>query len=317
MVLEPVQFDLTPLRLSPQKNVAPPSPYSTHGHSILAVSKEGPNRRVSIPFATRPNVVFTKEDLDSIDILVDQSKIDCEHESDGKKCIICREQEYAYQLTKIMATSMPPEERSKVIEQNRSLRTIKTELDNLFQSEALSGEAYDLIMSNLPSESVFNRSASSRNVAPSPTPTPGPPSYSKYNVMISVKLILKNVESVQQNPPPLPGRKASSKGPSKPEIARGTALYAYPGDQPANKGDCSFEVEDTIIIMEFVNNDWWSGHNVRTGSEGIFPQIYIQKHQPVHSGDYYATEKGRNSAAGYPGQYQQQAQASSPTRQVK
>jgi len=187
-----------------------------------------------------------------------------------------------------MSTAIPPEERQKIINNNRSLRNIKNELENLLENGAITDEAYDNLMSALPSESSFNKSA--RSNGPSPAPSASFSNMGLNNAPPSYK-------QVQAAPPALPTRKASNKGPSKPEIGRATALYAYSG----NDSDCNFEVSDEILILEYVNNDWWMGHNPRTGSEGVFPKNYVQEHQKQPAaGNYYNDEKPSARVSGYP-----------------
>ena len=66
-------------------------------------------------------------------------------------------------------------------------------------------------------------------------------------------------------PPSLPNR-TPSQPPSKPEIARATALYRY-----AEPEDCTFEVGDQISVFEYMNADWWLGKNLRT--DAVFAAV--------------------------------------------
>lgn len=154
-------------------------------------------------------------------------------------------------------------------------------------------------MSILPSESSLNAPARS-NAAPSPAPAPTaalnnmrinndppPPAYST------------------PTPPSLPNRQT----PSKPEIARATALYRYTEPE-----DCNFEVGDQISVYEYMNADWWLGKNIRTGKEGVFPVNYVQvqsNHQtPTAPASHYNNEKVNNN--GYPGMVQSPVQSQGP-----
>lgn len=58
---------------------------------------------------------------------------------------------------------------------------------------------------------------------------------------------------------------------TRPELCRVKALYPYTAN---DANDCTFVVEDEIIVYEKVNDDWWMGKNVRSGKEGVFPSSY-------------------------------------------
>jgi len=116
----------------------------------VQVPREGAIHRRSVSSNSRLNLYFTSEEHELIDTLVDEKKYDCKGHDN---CTDCRNIEYAYHQNKIMNTAIPPEERAKVINNNRSLRTIKNELENLLENGMISDEAYDSIMNTLPSES--------------------------------------------------------------------------------------------------------------------------------------------------------------------
>lgn len=63
-----------------------------------------------------------------------------------------------------MNTAMPPEERQKIISNNRSLRNIKNELENLLESGAINDATYENLMNALPSESSTTKPARSNAV---------------------------------------------------------------------------------------------------------------------------------------------------------
>lgn len=185
---------------------------------------------------------------------------------------------------------MPLEERQQIINNNRSLRNIKNELENLAEHGAISDEAYDTIMRVLPVESSLNSSSRVNAVSPSPAPTPA---------LNNLSLTRNDSPPAYNNPTPpaLPGRTPSAP-PSKPELARATALYRY-----AAEGDCNFEVGDQISVTEYMNAEWWFGKNVRTGQEGVFPVNYVQKQQSPtqpQNGFYGNNEKATGFGGGYP-----------------
>ncbi|TVY40540.1 Protein csh3 [Lachnellula occidentalis] len=285
----------------------PGTPHHTYGHRIYQVPADSPiivkrqHRQAPPTRAQRGLFYFTEHENTAI-----QEEVNTKHYSCGKHehCTDCRETAYSFLENKAMPTSMPPEERQKVINNNRSLRNIKNELENLAEAGAISDDIFDQIMGVLPSESSLGGSSrANTHAAPSPSPVPtnafqnmhvadpAPPSYTNTNT--------------NPAPPSLPTRKAST--PSKPEIARATALYRY-----AEPDDCNFEVGDEIVIYEYMNADWWLGKNVRTGKEGVFPVTYVQTmSSPAAPNSHYGDEKNRGYQ-GYQGMAQQQSQGPPP-----
>ncbi|KHJ35258.1 putative sh3 domain-containing protein [Erysiphe necator] len=198
-----------------------------------------------------------------------------------------------------MSASLVSEERQRIINNNRSLRTIKNELESLAERGAISDDVYDTIMSALPAESPLNSNSArgnitKNNVVVDPSPSPAdPPSLAMGNLCLN------------NEPTPSPASVPLT-APTKVEIARANALYRY-----AEAGDCNFEVGDTIIVYEYMNQDWWLGKNLRTGQEGVFPQNYVQR-LPHPAQGPYMNEKGGIYQNGFPPPYQQQMQPSAP-----
>ncbi|KAJ9161276.1 SH3-domain-containing protein [Coniochaeta hoffmannii] len=205
---------------------------------------------------------------------------------------------------------MVSEQRQRVIETNRSLRTIKNELESLLEKGVITESAFDSIQSLLPTESSLSAAPtpaqrtpglptpSSHNRASSPapptaalaalnvSPPPGPPSYSQST-------------GGGGGPPPLPGRNQPPPPASKPVIAHARALYRY---SASDARDCSFERDDTIEVQEYMNADWWMGRNTRTSAEGIFPKNYVEivaDAPPQH--DEKARWNNTNTNTAYPG----------------
>ncbi|KAJ0159887.1 [PSI+] inducibility protein 3 [Colletotrichum tanaceti] len=173
-------------------------------------------------------------------------------------------------------------DRQTIIETNRSLRTIKNELENLLEKGVISEDAYDNIHATLPAEIPLHGAASraapnaatpvqNNPTSPPPTnamaalnvnpsPSPAPPSYN------------------QTGPPSLPARTNE-----KPVLAHARALYRYAG---ADARDVALERDDRIAIHEYMNADWWMGRNLRTGQEGIFPKTYVLVEQDSAKGAF-------------------------------
>jgi hypothetical protein len=107
------------------------SPHVPSGHPVYTVPKE----RQTLSVSNRPSQSsqssdtlsrgafhFTSKERQAIDDLVNSTLRECEKH---KNCIECLHTEYAYHENKALPTTMSPEERNKIISNNRSLRNIK------------------------------------------------------------------------------------------------------------------------------------------------------------------------------------------------
>ncbi|KAK5998877.1 Protein csh3-like protein [Cladobotryum mycophilum] len=178
-------------------------------------------------------------------------------------------------------------DRQTIMETNRSLRTIKTELENLLEKGVIDESAFDSIHAALPAETPLRGAGAAATRSNNPTPAQNsaptsPPVQAFQNL---------NVNSHTASPPsyddtPAPSLPARS---AKPVISHARALYRYAA---TDARDLAFEKDDKIAVYEHMNQDWWMGQNTRTGKEGIFPQNYVLVEQE---------EKGPPAAA-YPQQ---------------
>ncbi|RDW80087.1 hypothetical protein BP6252_04725 [Coleophoma cylindrospora] len=233
--------------------------------------------------ARKSPVYFTRAEQDLIAAQVEARRPFCDHYDN---CITCLNKEFAYLENKIMSTSMDPDTRQQIINNNRSLRTIKNELEGLLERNILTDDMYDAIMAQLPNESPLNGSL------------PAPRSASSAPTDAMARLNVNGPPPTYQNstgnaPPPPPARNPT---PSRPELCRAVALYRY-----AEPEDCSFEAGDQIAVYEYMNAEWWLGKNVRTNKEGVFPANYVQvQQQQPPNGGYYSDQKV--GMGGYPAQ---------------
>ncbi|KAI1001361.1 hypothetical protein K3495_g6836 [Podosphaera aphanis] len=206
-----------------------------------------------------------------------------------------------------MSSSISTEERQKIINNNRSLRIIKNELESLAEHGGISDEVYDSIMATLPAESPLNASSrlnvvkkdkDNSNSSPNSVPLDAATN-TLQNLSLSKD---QNPPSYSTSTPPSLPHREQQASPTRPELVRVTGLYRY--NEP---GDCNFEIGDQIAVYQYMNPDWWLGKNLRTGQEGVFPQNYVRvAYHPAQSA--YNNEK-----AAYPAQYNQQvAQPSTP-----
>lgn len=171
-------------------------------------------------------------------------------------------------------------DRQTIKEVNKSLRTIKNELENLLERGVIDDSVYDTISSALPAESSLsgplrtatgannnNNNTESNNTAPRAAPVAQEPPTKAFEALSVNKSPSPAPPSYDQTPAPgLPVRN------QKPTVAHARALYRYAA---ADGRDLYFEKDDRISVYEYMNQDWWMGRNDRTGQEGIFPRNYV------------------------------------------
>jgi hypothetical protein len=181
---------------------------------------------------------------------------------------------------------MASADRQMIMETNRSIRNIKTELENLLEKGVIDESVFDTIHATLPAESPLSgplRTASSNtaraNDTPASTngPTNAPPTeaFNRLNVADSRSPGPSVSPGPGAGPPSYDETPAPSMPPrraEKPVIANARALYRYAG---AEARDLLLERDDKIAVHSYMNDDWWMGQNLRTGNEGIFPRNYV------------------------------------------
>ncbi|KAK4102224.1 SH3-domain-containing protein [Parathielavia hyrcaniae] len=173
-------------------------------------------------------------------------------------------------------------DRQQIIETNRSLRLVKNELESLLEKGVITDTAFDSIHALLPAESPLSGGpAATRSANPTPAPaaqsaaalpTPSP---STSNPSPAPAASPPTYAQSTASPPSLPVRNNPAGPPaadSRPILSRARALYRYAG---TDARDVSFERDDTVAVLEYMNADWWMGRNLRTGREGIFPRSYV------------------------------------------
>ncbi|KAG5983280.1 hypothetical protein E4U55_000358 [Claviceps digitariae] len=180
-------------------------------------------------------------------------------------------------------------DRQIIMETNRSLRNIKTELETLLEKGVIDESIFDEISAALPPESSLSgplRTAS-RNTTPAPatndsnsnisSPPPPPPTQQMQNLGLNSTNPPPGATPTS-SPAPAPPSYDATPAPvlpsrsGKPVLARARALYRYVA---SDNRDVSFEKDDQILVHEYMNQDWWMGQNTRTQQEGIFPRSYV------------------------------------------
>jgi len=162
---------------------------------------------------------------------------------------------------------------------NRSLRSIRTELEFLTDSSVITPQQLAAILSQLPDQTILHAPVITANGA-QPLPAvsePQPP----VNQLAATSLNEKShnypspaASPAAFSPPayaPNPPGPLSPAGP--PALATASSLYQY---NPTDAGDLALLPNDRVMITEYVNAEWWKGRNERTGQEGIFPRSYVR-----------------------------------------
>lgn len=165
---------------------------------------------------------------------------------------------------------------------NRSIRTIKAELEYLCDASIISPATLSDLLSRIPPQTAIHAPLSVGAVAPATqnagkisSPQPSNP------VPAPLNLPLRNNEKQngsyyqpepQQQPPP-PAYNSPPPQASWPPLAQATALYAYTS---TDAGDLELQPGDNITVTEYLNAEWWKGRSARTGMEGIFPRSYVK-----------------------------------------
>ncbi|KIW07716.1 uncharacterized protein PV09_01648 [Verruconis gallopava] len=166
---------------------------------------------------------------------------------------------------------------------NRSLRTVKAELEFLADNGTITHAQLSSILSQLPSETQAVRNSQATAVsAPTSGSVPVAP-MSNLNLNGShAEANAFNSSNEKQNgyyqPPaqevnPPPAYPATPQPPVAAPLTYAVALYVYNGN---DAGDLSLQVNDRIAVTEYMNADWWKGRNERTNQEGIFPRNYVK-----------------------------------------
>ncbi|KAL8789118.1 MAG: hypothetical protein Q9195_006984 [Heterodermia aff. obscurata] len=155
---------------------------------------------------------------------------------------------------------------------NRSLRTIRTELEFLADSSVITPEQLSTFLSQLPAQTSLHAPLlSNSNSLPTPAPVQNGFASPPVNQFANTSLNEKQPNYYNPSPSPAPPPAYGAPIPT-PSVATASAMYEY---QPSDAGDLALQPNDRIVITEFMNADWAKGRNERTGQEGIFPRSYV------------------------------------------
>lgn len=153
---------------------------------------------------------------------------------------------------------------------NRSLRTIRNELEFLSDSGVITSNQLSTLLSQLPAQKSLHAPLPS----PQPTFTPAhtTPLSPPVTEMTTASLNEKQGSFYAPTPQSALPPPAYASSPAPSALATASALYEY---HPSDAGDLAILPNDRILITEFMNADWAKGRNERTGMEGIFPRSYV------------------------------------------
>lgn len=185
----------------------------------------------------------------------------------------------------------PPEELHQA-QVNRSIRTIKAELEYLCDSSIISPQQLSDLLSRIPAQTALHAPLSvgavppaTQNVGTNFPPRPTSPmnnlslQHTRTNGSFSgnEKQGYGNYFNQQPAPSPSPQPPPAYASPPPqanwPALAQATALYTY---SSTDAGDLELQPNDHITVTEYMNAEWWKGRSSRTGKEGIFPRSYVK-----------------------------------------
>ncbi|VEU21833.1 DEKNAAC102880 [Brettanomyces naardenensis] len=142
---------------------------------------------------------------------------------------------------------------------NRSLTTVKTELEFLLESNVITNDLYKSIIDQLPQKYSNGMPAADLKAASSAPSEP------------AAEPVSEKQDSFSANAPPNPPPSASSPPPYSESQQFVQAMYDYRPQQPE---DLELRAGDKIVVTEKLSPSWWRG--TANGKSGIFPANYVQ-----------------------------------------
>lgn len=197
---------------------------------------------------------------------------------------------------------------------NRSLTTIRTELEFLHDSDVINKALYDALVTAIPKK--YNKDmepwgvdkiSAGGNTKSTPTPQTSIDNVSESLASVSVQ----DAIAPPANPPaaPIPPRSRA------PALGYCKALFNYDAQE---LGDLGLVKDDRIAVLEHLSPDWWKGYKqLDTSKTGVFPSNYVSviseaefknsaraPAPPANENVYYIPEKTSSSEAHVPPAYQ-------------
>lgn len=179
---------------------------------------------------------------------------------------------------------MAPLEEIHQAQVNRSIRTIKAELEYLCDASIISPQALSDLLSRIPPQTALHAPLSVGAIPPATQNVPNGlqspmNNLSLNNTRTNSSFNEKQETSSYYQPPTSPQPPPSYASPppqatwQPPALCKASALYAYTS---ADAGDLELQPNDQITVTEYMNAEWWKGRSNRTGQEGIFPRSYVK-----------------------------------------
>jgi len=169
---------------------------------------------------------------------------------------------------------------------NRSIRTIKAELEYLCDASVISPQTLSDLLNRIPEQTALHAPISvgavpTANGAAGQLQPPTSPlsNLNLQNGRSNGSLNEKSDNSYFQppapspQPPPAYGSPRPQQEAGWPALCQATALYAYTSN---DAGDLELQPNDHVEVIEYMNAEWWKGRSTRTGQEGIFPRSYVK-----------------------------------------
>lgn len=195
---------------------------------------------------------------------------------------------------------MPSLEEMHQAQLNRSIRTIKAELEFLCDSAVISPSTLSDLLSRIPAQSALHAPISVGAVAPATQNNAAAVPIQGMNGLNlngghQSPMNEKQQEHYQPVQSPVPPPPAYQNAPAPPPqaqwppLAQAKALYAYTS---TDAGDLELQPGDHVSVIEYMNAEWWKGRSSRTGMEGIFPASYVQVQEKGAGGPTAVTNNG-------------------------
>ncbi|KAI5950612.1 PIN3 [Candida margitis] len=159
---------------------------------------------------------------------------------------------------------------------NRSLTTVRTELEFLRDSEVITDALYNKLVEALPKKykkdenawdvDVLETNSTSQKEAFAPTANEPAPSYEEKSNKLAQEFASTHISPPAH--PPTPSRS----GP-KP-VGYCVASFEYNAQEP---DDLNLSKGDKLAVVEHLSEDWWKGYKVGSTPEkaGVFPSNYV------------------------------------------
>ncbi|KAK6455658.1 SH3 domain-containing protein [Scheffersomyces xylosifermentans] len=144
---------------------------------------------------------------------------------------------------------------------NRSLTTIRTELEFLRDSEVITEELYEKLNSSLPAKYSKDMTAWGVDKLGSVS-TNEKASYSTDK--LADQLSTSSISAPPGRPPQPPAYNAP--------VAFCRALFDY---NATESEDLGLKKDDQIVVLEKLSPDWWKGHLKNQSTTGVFPSNYV------------------------------------------